>query len=96
VDSARHVINRILNPRLLSYMTSYDAASTIHQFLMDALMDGARPVMICILNPYYDKQPKAINFRALAQKFQLKNLEPKVTISIIRRDVASFDSRILS
>jgi len=45
---------------------------------------------------YYDKQPKHINFRALAKKKQLKNLESKVTISFFRRDMASFDSRILS
>ena len=31
----------------------------------------------------YDKVPEAINFRALAQKIQLKHLESKVTISII-------------
>jgi len=44
----------------------------------------------------YDKVSKAINFRALAQKIQLKNLESKVTISVFRRDMASFDSTILS
>jgi hypothetical protein len=45
---------------------------------------------------YYDKQTKAINFRALAQKIQLKILELKDATSICRRDMASFNSRILS
>jgi len=31
--SARHVIKRILNPGALNQMTSYDAASTMHEFL---------------------------------------------------------------
>jgi hypothetical protein len=31
MDIARHVIKRIWNPRFLSYMASYDVASTIHQ-----------------------------------------------------------------
>ena len=39
MDSARHVIKRILNPRFLSEMTSCDAASTIHQILMDSARD---------------------------------------------------------
>ena len=43
-----------------------------------------------------DKQTKAINFPALGPTNQLKNLESKVTTSIIRRDMASFDSSILS
>ena len=33
MDSARHIIKRILNPRFLRQMTSYDVASTIHQSL---------------------------------------------------------------
>jgi len=33
MNSARHVIKRILNPRCLGYTTSYDVASTIHQSL---------------------------------------------------------------
>ena len=33
------------------------------------------------------KQTKAINFRALGPKNKLKNLESKVTTSIIRRDM---------
>jgi len=33
MDSARHVITRISNPRFLSRMTYYDVASTIHQSL---------------------------------------------------------------
>jgi hypothetical protein len=33
MDNARHVIKRVLNPHLLSYMTFYDVASTIHQSL---------------------------------------------------------------
>ena len=33
VDSARHVIKRISNPRFLNYTASYDAASAIHQSL---------------------------------------------------------------
>jgi len=33
MDSARHVITRVMNPRLLGYMASYDVASTIHQSL---------------------------------------------------------------
>ena len=44
----------------------------------------------------YDKQTKAINFRALAQKFQLKDLESKVTISRRIIDMVTFDSRSLS
>jgi len=43
---------------------------------------GARHVICRHLNPYsliyvicYDKTTEAINFRALAQKIQLKNLE---------------------
>ena len=45
----------------------------------------------------YDTQPKAIKFRALAQKIQLKILEKKDATSICRRDraMASFNSRIL-
>ena len=45
---------------------------------------------------FYDKQTKAINFPALGPKNQLKNLESKVTTSFFRRDMASFDSSILS
>jgi len=33
MNSARHVIKRNLNPRFLSWMASYDVASTIHQSL---------------------------------------------------------------
>ena len=33
MDNARHVIKRVLNPHLLSYMTFYDVASAIHQSL---------------------------------------------------------------
>ena len=33
MDSARHVIKTILNPRFLSQMASYDVASTIHESL---------------------------------------------------------------
>ena len=44
----------------------------------------------------YDKVPEAMDFRALAKKIQLKNLESKDAISIIRRDMAAFDSSILS
>ena len=44
----------------------------------------------------YDKVSEAIHFRALAHKFQLNILELKNATSIIRRDMASFDSRILS
>ena len=45
----------------------------------------------------YDKVPKAINFRALAQKNQLKILESKDAISR-RKDInmVTFDSRFLS
>jgi len=39
---------------------------------------------------YYDKVSKAVNFQAFVQKIQLKNLESKVTISIIRRDMVTF------
>jgi hypothetical protein len=39
-DSARHVIKRVLNPRFLSQMASYDEAST-----------SARHGIIRILNP---------------------------------------------
>jgi len=42
----------------------------------------------------YDKVPKAMTFRALAQKIQLKILELKDATSICRRDMASFNSRI--
>ena len=45
---------------------------------------------------HYDKVPKAINFRAPAQKIQLKILELKDAISRRQIDVASFNSRILS
>jgi hypothetical protein len=31
MDSARHVIERSLNPRFLRYMASYDVASTFDQ-----------------------------------------------------------------
>ena len=31
MDSARHVINRILSSRSLSQMASYDVASAVHQ-----------------------------------------------------------------
>ena len=44
----------------------------------------------------YDKQTKAIDFRALAQKNKLKILELKDATSICRRDMSSFNSRILS
>ena len=44
----------------------------------------------------YDKVPKAINFRALAQKIQLKILELEDATSICQRDLASFNSIILS
>jgi hypothetical protein len=44
----------------------------------------------------FDKVPKAINFRALAQKNQLKILELKDATSICQRDMASFNSIILS
>jgi len=41
---------------------------------------------------HYDKVPEAIDFRALAQRNQLKILESKDAISMLRRDVASYDS----
>ena len=44
----------------------------------------------------YDKQPKATNFRTLAQNTQLMILELEDATSICRRDMASFNSRILS
>ena len=44
----------------------------------------------------YDKVPKAVNFRALAQKVQLKILELTDAISRRRIDMASFNSIILS
>jgi hypothetical protein len=44
----------------------------------------------------YDKQTKAINFRPLDPKIQLKILELKDAISRRQIDVASFNSRILS
>ena len=34
MGSARHVIERIVNPRFLSDMASYDVASTFHQSLI--------------------------------------------------------------
>ena len=33
MDSARHVIKHMSNPRCLSQMSSYDVASTVHQSL---------------------------------------------------------------
>ena len=42
MDSARHVFERIVNPRFSSYMTSYDGAS---------LMDSARHFIKRIVNP---------------------------------------------
>jgi hypothetical protein len=33
MNSARHVIKRMLNPRFLSQLASFDAASSIHQSL---------------------------------------------------------------
>ena len=45
MDSARHVIKRMLNPRFLSYMTCYDVASTMHQSLLRGLDGGGRTVM---------------------------------------------------
>ena len=33
MDSARHVIKRILKPRFLSQLASYNVASTVHQSL---------------------------------------------------------------
>ena len=44
----------------------------------------------------YDKQTKAINFRALAQKIKLKILESKDAISRRIIDMVTFDSRFLS
>jgi hypothetical protein len=44
----------------------------------------------------YDKVPKAINFRPLAPKNQLKIIELKDVISRWQIDVASFNSIILS
>jgi len=38
----------------------------------------------------YDKQTKAIDVRALGPKSKLKNLESKVTTSIIRRDMCRY------
>jgi hypothetical protein len=37
MGSARHVIKRIMNPRVLFQMASYDVASTIHQSAGEAL-----------------------------------------------------------
>jgi hypothetical protein len=45
MDSARHVITRISNPRFLSRMVSYDVAST--------LMDRARHVITRSSNPRF-------------------------------------------
>ena len=39
--SARHVIKRVLNPRLLSSMASHDVGSTIHQSLAVGAVDNA-------------------------------------------------------
>jgi len=33
MDSARHIITRILNPRFLNSLASYDVARTVHQSL---------------------------------------------------------------
>ena len=44
----------------------------------------------------YDEVPEAMNFQALAKKNQLKILELKDATSNMRRDMGSFDSRILS
>ena len=49
-----------------------------------------------VLQMQYDKAPEARNFRALAQKLQLKILESKDPISCRIVDMASFYSRILS
>jgi len=34
MDSAHHIIKRIYNPRLFSYLAYYDVASTIHESLI--------------------------------------------------------------
>ena len=53
--------------------------------------------MACqILPRKYDKVPKALNFRFFAQKHQLNILVLKDATSICRREVASFNSRIMS
>jgi hypothetical protein len=44
----------------------------------------------------YDKVPEAVYFRALAQNSQFKIIESKDAISMIRRDMSSFDARVLS
>jgi hypothetical protein len=48
------------------------------------------------LKANYDKVPEAKCFWAHAQKIKLKLLESQEATSIIRRDPASFDSRVLS
>ena len=40
LSCARHVITRVLNPRFLSSMTSYDVASTTHQSLLGGQPPG--------------------------------------------------------
>jgi hypothetical protein len=44
MDSARHVIQRLVNHRLLIEMASYDVASTIHQSLVRGACSDDRPV----------------------------------------------------
>jgi len=45
-QTRRHVIKRILNPRLVSYMASYDVVSTIHQSLIEGAMPTANNMML--------------------------------------------------
>ena len=76
-----------------------DCCCPLHVCSMSASMTEAQPSMYIppsAAHLHYDKVPEAINFRALAQKIQLKILESKDAISIIRCDMTSFDSSFLS
>jgi hypothetical protein len=45
MDSARHVIERVSNPHFLSYMATYDVASSV--------VDSACHVIERVLNPHF-------------------------------------------
>jgi hypothetical protein len=47
MNSARHVIRRSFNPRVLSQTVSYDVASTIHQSLPVTTMTAPPPAGTC-------------------------------------------------
>jgi len=65
--------------------------NTAHTHILELLVPSLFAAFL-----YSNKVPKAINFRAPAQKIQLKILELKDAISRRQIDVESVNSRILS